>query len=119
MKNTRPKMNPTKTEFIEFGSRSQLDKTNQNSISVLGDSIGLSNTIHYLGAWLDRNLRFDTHVTMKCKSAICNIFKLMHVCRYIDQETCEILVCSLVLSHVDYSNGILIGCMKSVQRKLQ
>ena len=34
-------------------------------------------------------------------------------------EACEILVCSLVLSHIDYCNVMLIGTTQSVINKLQ
>ena len=50
------KMNPSKTEFILFGNKVQLDKCNTVSIYVNGDLIVRSDVIHYLGAWLDSNL---------------------------------------------------------------
>ena len=43
----------------------------------------------------------------------------MHIRRFIDQDTRETLVCSLVLSHMDYANGILPGVSNSVVSILQ
>ena len=37
----------------------------------------------------------------------------------LDRESCEILMCSLVLSHLDYSDGILAGAADLVINKLQ
>ena len=107
MDKTRLKMNPTKTEVIKFWSRFQLAITNFNSIT------------RYLGAWLDSNLTFKEHVKTKSKPAISNILRLMHIRKYIDQGTCEILMFSLVLSHLDYSNGIMFGATDHVINTLQ
>ena len=50
---TRLKMNPSKTEFIYFGNARQLLKCNTSSINVAGDLILRSDTIKYLGVWLN------------------------------------------------------------------
>ena len=91
-----PKMNPTKTEFILFGSRKQLSKCCTRNIKVLEETVTQRSVVKYLGAWLD--LSFKQHVFNRCKFVICSIYKLMHIRRFIDQKTCEILVYSLVLS---------------------
>ena len=92
------KMNPTKTEFILFGSRQQLSKCCTRNIKVIEETVTQRPVIKYLGAWLDNNLSFKQHVLNRCKFAICSIYKLMHIRRFIDKKTCEILVYSLVLS---------------------
>ena len=43
----------------------------------------------------------------------------MHIRKYIDQKTCEILMFSLVLSHLDYSNGILFRSSDYILKLLQ
>ena len=92
------KMNPTKTEFILFGSHQQLSKCCTRNIKVIEETVTQRPVVKYLGAWLDNNLSFKQHVLNRCKFAICSIYKLMHIRRFIDQKTCEILVYSLVLS---------------------
>ena len=47
------KMNPSKTEFILFDNKVQLDKCSTVDINVNNDLIVRSDVIHYLGAWLD------------------------------------------------------------------
>ena len=44
---------------------------------------------------------------------------MMHVRRFVNQEVFEILVCSLVLSHLDYANSILIGAPNTSLQRLQ
>ena len=92
MDKIRLKMNPSKTEFIEFGSRAQLKKSTIKNIPVLSDVVKVTDEIRYLSAWLDKHLTFKTHVIKKCKSATANIYKLMHIRRYVDQPTCEIVM---------------------------
>ena len=96
MTETRLKMNPKKTEVILFGDTHQLKKVTVKEIKVVNDTVLTSQTIRYLGAWLDSTLNFQVHVTKKSASAMANICRLMHIHRYLDQPTCEILVCSLV-----------------------
>ena len=56
---------------------------------------------------------------MKCKVAALNLRKIRLIQKFINRESCEILVCSLVLSHLDYGNSLLQGCTNIVLNKLQ
>ena len=67
----------------------------------------MSETIKYLGAWIDSNLSFKKHIPERCKNAMWNLHKLKHIRKFLDQETCNTLVCGLVLAHLDYANAIL------------
>ena len=58
MDEARLKMNPAKTEFIYFGNTKQIQKCTISSIDVAGDLILRSDTIKYLGVWLDSGLSF-------------------------------------------------------------
>ena len=69
MDEMRLKMNPSKTEFIYFGNAVQLWKCAISAIDAAGDLILRTDTIRYLGVWLDSTLNFKTHVTKKCKSS--------------------------------------------------
>ena len=119
MLQNRLKMNDQKTEFILFGNKPQLLKTFTKLIDVCGNSVELQEVVRYLGAWLDKFLNFDHHTKIKCKAAISNIFRISQIRKLLSQEACKILMCSLVLSHLDYSNGILFGMSKKNIRKLQ
>ena len=58
----------SKTEFILFGSRQQLNKCSTKEILVCDDSIELQNCIWYLGAFLDDNLDFKDN---QMKMSVC------------------------------------------------
>ena len=59
------------------------------------------------------------HSTMKCKAAILNLRTIQSIRQFLDQSICKILMCSLVLTQLDYSNGILYGASEYVIHKLQ
>ena len=58
MDQTRLKMDPSKTEFINFGLRQQLAKWTHDTINIAGDLILRCDIIRYLGVWMDKELNF-------------------------------------------------------------
>jgi hypothetical protein len=76
MNGNKFKMNTTKTEFIEFGSKHQLSKCSLDKINIAGDEIESKNCIRYLGAYLDEHLNFKDHVKRKCRTAMFNYLKI-------------------------------------------
>ena len=91
------KMNNSKTEFIMFGSRKQLDKCVTESVVIINDAIPKQKFIRYLGAFLDKTLNLKKHITRKCKTAMLNYFKIKSIRKYLTSEATEILVLSLVV----------------------
>ena len=51
--------------------------------------------------------------------AMWNLQKLRSIRKYLDINTCKILVDSLVTSHLDYCNSLLFGTSYYVLNKLQ
>ena len=70
MDHNRLKMNSDKTEFILIGSMQQLWKCHSQQININSENIAKSETIKYLGAWLDSNLSFKKNITERCKIAM-------------------------------------------------
>ena len=66
MDSNRLKMNATKTAFIMFSSRKQLQKCTTEALKVNDDMIPTSEIIKYLSAWLDQHLSFKIHTMKKC-----------------------------------------------------
>ena len=103
------KMNPTKTDFIYLGSRVQVGKCLDESINVCGDSIECSEVIKLLGIHINKHLSFKHHIEVKCQTAMYNLLRIKHRRRHLTQEAAQILVSSLVMSHLDYVNSLLYG----------
>ncbi len=119
MNGNKLKMNASKTEYIVFGSRPQLNKCNTQDIDVCGDKIKRQSSIRYLGAFLDETLNFKEHIKRKCRSAMLNYFKIKNIRKFLTRDATETLVLSLVISHLDYCNVILYGISQCELAKLQ
>ena len=104
------KMNTGKTEFIIFGHSKQLEKCVTQQIDVVENMIDRSSCIHYLGAFLDENLTLKEHVKRKSATSIRNFYKIRKIRKFLTAQATETLVLSLVISHLDYGNSLLIGC---------
>ena len=115
----RLKMNPDKTEFILFGTPQELKKCSSQYLNVNGQLINRSQTVKCLGAWLDSNLNFKYHVNKKCQTAMFNFRRIRSVRKYLNADSCETLVLSLVISHLDYCNGILLGLPLNLLKRYQ
>lgn len=88
-------------------------------INVAGDEVLKSDGIRLLGAWLDSHMTMELHAIKKAKAASISLMKIRHIQRNISEETCKLLVNSLVTSHLDYCNGIMAGCSDKVVKILQ
>ena len=66
--------------------------------------------VKYLGGHLDQNLNLRKHVITKCKAAMMGIQKIRLIRKFLTRDICQQLTLSLAISHLDYSNAILIGC---------
>ena len=105
----RLKMNSTKTEFILFGNKKQLQKCETKSINVAGEIVQKTSKIKYLGVQLDESLSMKSHIANKCRVAMLNIQRIKFIRPSLSVETCQTLVQGLVISHLDYANATLAG----------
>ena len=63
------KLNPDKTEFIVFGSKSQREKLNQSfPVNILGNLISPIDAVRNLIVWFDSDFSFSCHVMKVCKA---------------------------------------------------
>ena len=113
----RFKLNISKTEFSVFSRRHQIAKCTVTSTRVDGVNIA-SYLIKYLGMWLDQHLTFNDHITSKCKIAMLNVPQTKFIRNYITQNTCIILMHCLLMSHLDYSNSLLVGVIDKAINKM-
>ena len=74
--------------------------------------------IRNLGVIFDRNLTMQDYINKQFKSANYNLYNICRIRKFITKETCETLVISLVMSHIDYCNSLHSNLPKSTIRKL-
>ena len=56
---------------------------------------------------------------MKCKAAKINLLKIKVTRKFLTKEACAKLTISLIISHVDYANGPLVGLPQVILDQLQ
>ena len=119
MDSNRLKMNASKTEYIYFGSSHQLTKCENKSLDVNGELVERTDAIKYLGAYMDEQLNMQKHITEKCRRAMYGLYRLKQVRKVLTDEAAETIAVDIVMSHLDYSNAILIGLPKHEISRLQ
>ena len=115
----RLRMNASKTEFIAFGSKAQLNRCNIDSIKVSGATIHNTETVKYLGAYLDKELNLKHHITVKCQAAMTGLIRLKLMRHFLCRKAAETIALGIVMSHLDYANSIFIGLPKCELHCLQ
>ena len=97
------KLNPSKFNFIYlFKSKSLSSSLPPNMIS--DHTIYLYSTIHCLGFLLDSFLLL---------LVVFQLRRIRHISSYLDDAFLKLLVCSLVLSRLDYCNSLYFNLPKS------
>ena len=110
MDTNRLKMNSSKTEFIVFGYKSQLEKCCVNNIRVNNDDTPRTGVIKYLGAHLDQHLNMKYHIQSKCNATMLNLLRLKNIRPYLTASACTTLVLGTVIYHLDFVNS-LFSCL--------
>ena len=119
MDHVRLKLNEAKTEFIYFGWPSQLGECTVSTLDINGENIARSEVTKYLGAHIDSTLKFKKHIKTKCKAAMFNLQRIRAARKYLTRSASNKLMVSLVISHLDYANGLLGRLPKCTIDQLQ
>ena len=68
------KLNPDKTEFIVFGSKSKREKLNQSfPVNILGNLISPIDAVRNLGVWFDSDFSLSCHVMKVYKACFAHV----------------------------------------------
>ncbi|EDO48822.1 predicted protein [Nematostella vectensis] len=98
----RLKINDPKPEFLVIGSRQQLEKVDINSVSVGMSEIKPESEVRNLGAWFDKNMSMDAHVSEVCSKAFRGLYSIQQIQKYLNKNACKILIHAFVTTHLDY-----------------
>ena len=72
-----------------------------------------------LGVVLDESMSFDQQIKSIIKSCIGKIRKIAEIKSFLTEEELKTIVCSSILSKIDYCNAIYYGINDSLLKKLQ
>ena len=103
------KLNDDKTELIMFTSKYKQDLYNDFSITIGGTVGDYSSQVKDLGGIFDRVLSLRQHVSYTSKTCRSYLRNISRIRKDIPQDISVVLIKSLVMSRLDYSNGLLCG----------
>ena len=114
------KLNPDKTEFILFGSKSQRNKiASCFPIDILGGNLTPTDKVRNLGVWFDSGFKFSSHVAAVCRSCFVSIRDFRRIRRHLTKTAAITLANALVSSKLDYCNSLFRGLSRGDLHKLQ
>ena len=101
------------------GSRQAINLTDAESIQIGGKNILLNPHVKNLGVFLDNTLSMEQHISHLCRSAYLAMRQIASIRRYLTEKNTVQLVCSFVLSRLDYCNAPLAGLPATHIARLQ
>ena len=113
------KLNDDKTELIVFTSKYKQDLYNDLSITIGDTVVDCSSQVKDFAVIFDRVLSLRLHVSYTSKTCRFHLRNISRIRKYIPQDTSVVLVKSLVMSRLDYSNGLFYGLPKCTVSGLQ
>lgn len=114
------KLNPDKTEFILFGTKTQRESISHLlPLTVMGESLNPTDIVKSLGVYLDSNLSLSRHVSAVTSACFYHIRDLCRIKRYIDKSALLLLANALVRSRLDYCNSLFQTISRKDKTRLQ
>ena len=115
----RLQLNDDKTEVLVITTPSSASKHSLTDV-VIGDSILQPTAVaRNIGVMFDSELSMKSQVSKLCKVAYFHLHRIRSIRDCLTQHATELLVHSLVISRLDYGNGLLYGVPDQLLDKLQ
>ena len=110
------KCNSDKTELLVVSPRAtEVDV----SLTISGSQVKSSECVRDLGVHYDSHFTMEKHINHICKCANMHLRRIGAIRRHLTEDATKSLVQSLVMSRLDYSNGLLYGLPDILIKKLQ
>ena len=105
------KLNSDKTELILIGTSHQLSKVDSQSLSltVAVDCVAASKQVKNLGVVFSQHMSPDIMALNTARTANFHLASIGKIRKYLDMETCKIMIHAYVTSRLDYCNSLLAG----------
>ena len=114
MSSNRLKLNASKTEVLWLGSPRRLINLTPPPVVLGGVRIQLSDEVRSLGVVIDPSVTFASHVSRGARTCYYHLRQLRSIRKSLTVDSCHALVRALVISRLDYCNGLLGGSPKSL-----
>ena len=103
------KLNDDKTELIMFTSRYNQELVSGINVVIDGAVVDCQPQVRNLGVILDQVLSLRQHVVYTSRTCRFHLRNISRIRKYIPHDTSVLLVKSLVMSRLDFSNAVLYG----------
>ena len=121
MLSNKLQMNEDKTEVLLVTPKRVLLNLNHFLSSRTPMALVLNSAPHS-GIWellLDSTLSLHQHVLNICRNAFLELRRINFIRNFLSTDAVKTLVCSLVLSRIDYCNSLLAGLPQCLLKKIQ
>ena len=114
-------LNDNKTEFIMFGTKHQLRKTESAStrIAICNTKVLSVNHICNLGFYMENTLKNQFHINNLTSSTFNQMLSIRRIHSKLDCDTTKKIIQALVMSKLDYCNSLLLGLADNQLNKIQ
>ena len=113
------KCNEKKTNIIVFAPRRLRKLIDINGLFIGDKCVRFPNVVENLGVLLDGELSFEQQISHCAQSCFSTIRKISSVKTFLSTDQRKLLITALVLSQLDYCNGLLYNVNDCVLKKLQ
>ena len=120
MNSNHLKLNDSKTEYLLVGTKVNLKKAQDlSSITIGNDNISAADCAKNIGAVLDSRLSLTYQVNSITRACYFHLHRIKQIRSFLTQDAALTLVCSLILSRLDYANSLLYDIPDILLNKLQ
>ena len=119
MTSNKLKLNEDKTEVMIIGTPAKVKAANISTVELGGEQVTATEAVRNLGVIMDSNLSMDHHISHLRKTCYFQLKRISHLRPYLTTEATSRLVCSFVLSRLDYCNSLMSAIPESKLNKLQ
>ena len=109
MKSNSLKLNSDKTEvFVAISQHNKLHMP-PVSLTIGNEVIQTFERVRNLGVIFDTYMTMSSQISSLCRSVSYHLWNISRIQRFLDYNTCNDIVCSPVLSRLDFGNVLLMG----------
>jgi len=105
--------------FFTTKHNSKYLDTEKMVLKICDNDVKSTSCVRNMGVFFDSNMVMEKHVNILCRSAYSHLRNIGHSRRYLTNDATKSLVNSLVMSRLDYCNGLLFGLPTTMISKLQ
>ena len=115
----RLKFNENKTEFFVAVAKHLKHLMPPVTLRVGNNIISPSDCVRNLGIIFDTSMTMAAQITSLCTSLNYQMRNISRIRRFLDKDTCHLIVRALILSRLDYGNSLLFGSNSTDVQRLQ